>query len=75
MKSYRWTKRIAIVGAGALAVIGISAIAVRSINVPIAGVQPEAYALTAVMTAPFTIGAVLLTVGIVALVETYHRKK
>ena len=44
-------------------------------NLVVAGVQPEAWALTAMMTAPFTIGVVLLATVGTALVETVVRLK
>ena len=44
-------------------------------NLVVAGVQPEAWALTAMMTAPFTIGVVLLVTIATALVETVARVK
>ena len=66
MKGYRWTARV---GLGVLALWAV----VRVLNVPVGGIQPEAFALTAMMTAPFTLGAVLLmtlvTGGLEALVR------
>ena len=76
MKSYFWTKKVAAVGFGILALWVLFVAVVRVLNVPVAGVQPEAFALIAMMTAPFTLGgvllAVLVTVGLEALVRRHR---
>ena len=72
---YRWTTRIAIAGFGFLAVIAAFAAVVRILNVPVAGVQPEAFVLTAMMTSPITVGGVLVAIGISALVERRSKAK
>jgi hypothetical protein len=73
MKGYRWTARVALAGLGVLAIWAGFVAVVRVLNVPVGGIQPEAFALTAMMTAPFTLGAVLLmtlvTGGLEALVR------
>ena len=47
---------------------------VRVLDVPVGGIQPEAFALTAMMTAPFTLGAVLLmTLGAAGLEALVRR--
>ena len=56
MDRYRWTLRVAIGGVAFLAAIAVFVAVVRISNVMIAGVYPEAWVLTAMMTAPFTIG-------------------
>ena len=71
----RWTTRIAIAGFGFLAVIAAFAAVVRILNVPVAGVQPEAFVLTAMMTSPITVGGVLVAIGISALVERRSKAK
>ena len=75
MNGYRWTIRIALGGLGFLALLAAFVAVTRIFGVVIAGVQPEAWALTAMMTAPFTIGLVsALTIG-TALVETALRRR
>ena len=49
MNRYRWTLRVAI---GGVAVIAVFVAVVRGFGVMIAGVYPEAWVLTAMMTAP-----------------------
>ena len=75
MKAYRWTTRITLAGIGFLAVIAAFVAVVRILSVPIAGVQPEAFVLTAMMTSPFTVGAVLVSIITATLVETLRRRK
>ena len=60
MRSYPWTRRVAAVGFGTLAIWAVFVAVVRIVNVPLGGIQPEAFALIAMMTAPFTVGGVLL---------------
>ena len=48
---------------------------IRIFHRVIAGVQPEAWALTAMMTAPFTVGAVSLFTLVTALMETWLRRR
>ena len=75
MNGYRWTVRIGLGGLGFLALLAAFVAVTRISGVVIAGVQPEAWALTAMMTAPFTIGLVsVLTIG-TALVETVLRRR
>ena len=75
MKNYRWTIRIASTGAALIAALAIFVIVVRVLGTPIAGIQPEAFVLTAMMTAPFTIGAILASTGTAALTEKVCRRK
>ena len=75
MNAYRWTTRTAIAGLGFLAVIAVFVTVVRVLSVPLAGVQPEAFILTAMMTAPFTIGLVLVSTTTAALIETLLQRK
>ena len=75
MNGYRWTVRVGLGGVGFLATLAAFVAVTRIFNLVVVGVQPEAWVLTAMMTAPFTIGAVsLATVG-TALVETVVRLK
>ena len=73
MKGYRWAARVGLAGLGVLALWAVFMAVVRVLDVPVGGIQPEAFALTAMMTAPFTLGAVLLmtlvTGGLEALVS------
>ena len=73
MNAYHRTRRVAVVGGGLLALIALFVAVVRLLDVVIAGVQPEAWALTAMMTAPLTIGIVLLATLGTAAVETVLR--
>ena len=75
MNDYRWTLRVAVGGVGLLALVAVVALALRILGVVVAGVQPEAWVLTAMMTAPLTVGTVsVLTIG-TALVETFLRRR
>ena len=75
MNRYRWTLRMAIGGVAFLAVIAVFVAVVRGFNVMIAGVYPEAWVLTAMMTAPFTIGIVSVATIATALAETFRRRR
>ena len=75
MDHYRWTLRVAIGGVAFLAAIAVFVAVVRAFNVMIAGVYPEAWVLTAMMTAPFTIGVVSVATIATALVETFRRRR
>lgn len=75
MNQYRWTLRVAIGGVSLLAVIAVFVAVARIFNLVIAGVYPEAWVMTAMMTAPLTIGAVsVATIG-TALAETFLRRR
>ncbi len=58
-----------------LAVAAESVLVLRVFNLVIAGVHPEAWMLTAVMTAPFIIGLALAVTAGTALVETLVRRR
>ena len=75
MNGYRWTVRVGLGGVGFLAALATFVAVTRIFNLVVVGVQPEAWVLTALMTAPFTIGVVLLATGGTALVETVVRVK
>ena len=68
MNGYRWTVRIALGGLGFLALLAAFVAVTRISGVVIAGVQPDAWALTAMMTAPFTVGVVSLFTLVATLV-------
>ena len=75
MNVYRWTVRVALGGVTLLALWAAFVAVTRIFTLVVAGVQPEAWVMTAMMTAPLTIGVVsLATVGTV-LVETVVRLK
>ena len=75
MEDYRWTIRVALCGLGFLALLAAFVAVTRISGVVIAGVQPEAWVLTAMMTAPFTVGAVSVFALMVALKETLSRRR
>ena len=75
MNSYRWTIRIGLSGLGFLALLAAFVAVARAFDLVIAGVQPETWALTAMMTAPFTVGAVSLFTLVTALMETMLRRR
>ena len=75
MNGYRWTVRVGLGGVGFLAILAAFVAVILIFNLVVAGVQPEAWALGAMMTAPFTIGVVLLATVGTALVETVVRLK
>ena len=69
MTSYRWTRRVAAIGGGFLALLVLFVAVTRTLNVVVAGVQPEAWALTAMMTAPLTLGTWLVAILVTAVAE------
>ena len=73
MRNLRFTRRVAVVGFGILAVWVVFVVVVRIVNVPLAGVQPEAFAMGAMLTAPFTLGGVLLVTLVSAGLESLVR--
>lgn len=75
MHAYHRTKRVGLIGGGLLALVALFVAVVRIFDVVIAGVQPEAWALTAMMTAPFTFGMVALATLGTAAVETALRHR
>ena len=75
MNGYRWTVRVAFGGVGILALAAVVAMVLRIFNVVIAGVPPESWVLTGMMTAPFTIGLVSLLTLLTAAAETVLRRR
>ena len=69
MNAYRWTVRAAFGGVALLTLWALFVAVARIFDLVIAGVYLEAWVLTAMMTAPFTIGAVCTLVIGTALVE------
>ncbi len=74
MRDYRWTLRV---GLGYLGVIGlwvVFVVVVRAAGRPLAGVEPEAWAVVVMMTAPLVIGTWVLAVIVTALAEAGLRR-
>ena len=69
MSRYRWTKLVFLSGQVIFGLWFGFAFAARVLGVVIAGVDPEAWVLTAMMTAPLAIGAVAVLAGGTAMVE------
>ena len=74
MKSRPWAARVAIFSGGILGAVVVFLVVVRSLNITVAGVEPEALVLTAMMTAPFTLGGFLLLVLGAAVAERVLRR-
>ena len=74
MKRRSWAARVAILSGGVLVVAVLFLVVVRALNITIAGVEPEALVLTAMMTAPFTLGVLLLLVLGAAAAERVVRR-
>lgn len=70
MPAHRWTLKVGLTAAGFLALLAAFVVIILTSGLAIAGVQPAAWALTAMMTAPFAIGVVLVATSLAALVET-----
>ena len=75
MNDYRWTLRVAVGGGGLLALVAAVALVLRIFDVVVAGVPPESWVLTAMMTAPFTVGTASILTIATALVETVLRRR
>ena len=75
MSGYRWTVRIDPGGLGFLALLAAVVAVTRIFDLVIAGVQPEAWTLTAMMTTAFTVGAVSLFTLVTALMESWFRRR
>ena len=75
MNAYRWTVRVALGGVGLLTLWALFVTVARIFDLVIAGVYPEAWVLTAMMTAPFTIVTVAVLVIGTALVEKVLRRR
>ena len=75
MRRYVWTRRVGFVGLGLLVLWMVFVAVVRVVNLPLGGIQPEAFALIAMMTAPFTLGAVLLATLVTWGLEKMVRRR
>ena len=74
MRRYIWTRRVGVAGLGLIVLWVVFVAVVRVVNVPLGGIQPEAFALIAMMTAPFTLGTVLLATLVTWGLETVVRR-
>ena len=74
MARYIWARRVGLAGLGLLVLWLVFVAVVRVLNVPLGGIQPEAFALIAMMTAPFTLGGVLLVTLAAWGLETVVRR-
>ena len=74
MRRYIWTRRVGAGGLGILVLWVVFVAVVRVVKVPLGGIQPEAFALIAMMTAPFTLGTVLLATLVTWGLETVVRR-
>ena len=75
MNAYRWTVQVGLGGVALLTLWALFVAVARIFDLVIAGVYPEAWVLTAMMTAPFTIGTVAVLVIGPALVEKVLRRR
>lgn len=67
------TKRVSIYAGIVWACLLAFVIVVRGLSIELGIVQPEAVALTFMMTLPFTLGATVLVIGIAWVVERRRR--
>ena len=75
MNGYIWTVRVGLCGVGFLTTLVVFVAVTRIFNIVIAGVQPEAWAMGIMLTAPFNVGTVSFVTIATALVETVARVK
>ena len=75
MRKNSWTRKVAFFCGGLLAVVVVFLAVVRVLDVPVAGVESEAFVLTAMMTSPFTLGFLLLLVLSTAGLERLLRRR
>lgn len=74
MARYIWTRRVGFVGLVLLVLWVAFVVVVKVLNVPLAGIQPEAFVMVAMMTAPFTLGGVLSASTAAWVLETLVRR-
>ena len=75
MGRYVWTRRVGAGGLGLMVLWVVFVAVVRLVNVPLGGIQPEAFTLVAMMTAPFALGAVALATLVTWGLETMVRRR
>ena len=75
MDDYLWTVWEAVGCVGLLVLVAVVALVLRIFGVVVAGVQPEAWVLTAMMTVPLTVGTVSILTIATALVEMFSRRR
>ena len=68
-----WSRRTALCCGVLLGVVAVALVVLRLLGLPVAGVELEALVLTAMMTAPFTLGFLLLLVLAAAGLERLVR--
>ena len=62
MKIGSWTARVGMGWAGLLGAVMLFLVVIRVVGVDLFGVAPEAWLMTFMMTSPFTLGLIALTV-------------
>ena len=76
MSMSSWTARVGLGFAGLLAAVVLFLIVVRVGNIEIAGVAPEAWIMTFMMTGPFTLGFVAFVLLVSwGLEKVFHRRE
>ena len=75
MRRYIWIRRVGVAGLGLMVLWVVFVAVVRVVNVPLGGIQPEAFAMIAMMTAPFTLGTVLLATLVTWGLEKIVRRR
>ena len=74
MNGYRWTTRVGLGGLGFLTLLAAFVVVTRVFDL-VVGVQPEAWVLTAMMTASITVGAVSLFTVAAVLIGTWFSRR
>ena len=74
MERYPYAKRVLILTGAVFGLWLVFAFGVRIVGVGVAGVEPEAWVLTAMMTGPFALAGIVLLAGVTAGVERIFRK-
>ena len=62
MRRKSQARRVAFLSVGVLTVVVVFLMVVRILNITAFGIEPEAFVLASMMTAPFTLGILLLVV-------------
>ena len=75
MNAYRWAVQVVFGGVALLTLWALFVAVTRICDLVIAGVQPKAWVLIAMMTAPFTTGTIAALVIGTALVEKVLRRR
>ena len=75
MNNYPWTRRAVLIGVGMLAFLIAVVGALRIFGIVVAGVYPEAWVMTLMMTSPFTLAGLSLIVGSAFVVDSWIRQR